>query len=111
MNFKLKEIKYSVSRDDVSMAINLYDQYKKYDIKLNAVPKFVDNGGDGGWSAAASGRKKQRGKKAISRNKHAKPPRAEPPQPVWVGPPDEPLDGGWPVGMDQKRLCKKNGIS
>ena len=98
-----------LSHDDVSMAIQLYDQYKKYDLKLNTVPKFVDNGGDGGWSTAASGRKKQRGKKAISRNKHAKPPRAEPPQPVWVGPPDESLDGGWPVGWIKKVYARKTG--
>jgi hypothetical protein len=60
----------------------------------------------------AGPRQRPEGKNSVARKpfpgtKHAKPPRAEPPQPVWVGPPDE-TPRRWMAGrMDQKKSMQE----
>mmetsp|Transcript_18498 Transcript_18498/g.21208 ORF Transcript_18498/g.21208 Transcript_18498/m.21208 type:complete len:275 (+) Transcript_18498:47-871(+) len=102
-----------LSHVDLQIALKLYDQHKEDDNKSNSLPMRIQE--DDSIDATSTSRKHGKKKTKISpkrgkKSQTPKVPRAEP-EPVWVGPPAEELEGGWPKGWVKKVFARKKGTT
>mmetsp|Transcript_26402 Transcript_26402/g.56606 ORF Transcript_26402/g.56606 Transcript_26402/m.56606 type:complete len:360 (+) Transcript_26402:32-1111(+) len=113
-----------MSHTEVSKALQYYEGKKGLDTNhahkkpLSLLPQSNDEGKKGATGTSSRSNAKKRGKNVRAKgtppkkgkNVKAKVGRKEA-LPIWTGPPDEKLEGGWPSGWVKKVFSRKNGAS
>lgn len=99
-----------LSHVDLQIALKLYDEYKEDDSKSNSLSTRIED--EDRIDVTSTSRKHSKKKIKVSpkrgKKSHSpKVPRAEP-VPVWLGPPAEELEGGWPKGVSTSFFLLQN---
>jgi len=105
-----------MSRTNILDAITYYDKNKEYDTNhahkkpTSLLPENNDTVTDSTTKKRKKNTKTKSSPPKKGKKTKAKVERKEQ-APVWEGPPDEDIDGGWPKGWLKKVFARKNGAS